>query len=132
MNGWAARSLAAVLVLTAGASAQGIVTNSKSVVFFGSASNTSKPATIKLDDVEKETPEHETIKTEGVRKGSARYELLLAQMHQRITRAVKTAAETAGHDCVVRQGDVKDARGLEVADLTKAVIEQLESDQPPA
>ncbi len=118
----------ALALVCALAPAQGVGTKSGAVVLHGSASNTSRPATIEMDKVEKETPEYDTIKSDGVRRGSARYELLIAKMHKRIQRACKAAAEAEGHDCVVRDGDIKDARGLEVADLTEAVVEQLESD----
>ena len=80
-----------------------------------------------MKKVEKETPEHDTIKSEGVRKGSARYELLAAKMHKRIKAACKAAAEAKCHDCVVRACDVKDKKGQTVTDLTEEVIERLES-----
>jgi hypothetical protein len=127
-----AGAVALGLLLAGFAPAQGIEVRSGGVVMHGSTSNTTRPATIKLRQVEKETPEYETIKTDGVRKGSARYELLIAKMHKRIKKACKAAAEAANHDCVLRAGDVKDDRGLHVADLTDDVIEQLESVDSPA
>lgn len=120
-----------VLVLAGSAPevrAQGIAVKRSAVVLYGSTSNTTKPATIDYKKVRKETPEYRTIRSEGVRKGSARYDLLMAAMRQRIKRAAKAAAQAGGYDCVVRKGDVKDARGLEIADLTDEVIGELESD----
>lgn len=128
MDPLARRVIEIVLVLTAPLSAQGVVTQKGAAQLYGSASNTTKPATIRFDDVEKKTPEYATIKSEGVRKGTARYELLTAQMHKRISRAVKTVAEAKGHDFVARHGDIKDERGLHVADLTDAVVEQIAAD----
>ena len=120
-------AFAALCVSFSSARAQGIVCEPGAVVFHGSASNASHPATIDMKKVEKETAEYKTMKSEGVKKGSARYEILLAKMHQRIKDAAKAAAEANGCDCVVRSGDVKDARGLSTSDLTKEVIEHLES-----
>lgn len=122
-------SLAALMAvaLAVSAPAQGIEAKRGAVVLFGSTSNTTRPATIDMDRVEKETPEWETIRSEGVRKGSARYEILVAQMHKRIKAACKAAAEGDGVDCVVRHGDVKDAHGLDVVDLTDSVIDSLET-----
>ena len=85
-----------------------------------------------MKKLEKKTPEYKTMKSEGVRKGSARYEILVAKMHKRIKRATKAAAEEAGCDCVLRSGDIKDDNGLAVSDLTEEVIEQLESSDDDA
>ncbi|MEM7201289.1 MAG: hypothetical protein AAF628_13540 [Planctomycetota bacterium] len=130
MHYFALRSRVAGLVLVAAAAlpAQGIVTVDKAVVLYGSTSNTSRPASVDLEKVRKETPEHETIRSERVRKGSARYQLLTANMHKRIKKAAKEAAKEDGHDCVVREDDVDDDRGLNVVDLTDKVIEHLETD----
>ena len=115
------------LLLSGALVGQGVEIRGSAVVLYGSATNTSQPATIDMDAVERRTPEQRTIRSEGVRRGSARYELLIAKMHKRIKRAAAAAAEADGKDCVVRDGDITDARGLEVADLTQAVIDQLES-----
>lgn len=117
----------AILMVAIPASAQGVTTKRNAVVLYGSPATCSQPATINHQKVKKATPEWQTIRSEGVRKGSARYELLVSAMSARIKRACKSAAESAGRDCVVRQGDIKDARGLTVKDLTAAVINVLES-----
>ena len=87
---WTAAGAMALGLLLAGlAPAQGIEARSNAVVLHGSTSNTTRPATIKLRKVEKKTPEYDTIKTDGVRKGSARYELLIAKMHKRDQEGVQ-------------------------------------------
>lgn len=116
-----------MLVMGVSLVAQGITTKSNAVVFYGSAATCSQPATIDYRKVKKATPEWRTIRSEGVRKGSARYDLLTSAMSARIKKACKSAAEANGRDCVVRKGDIKDARGLSVKDLTSAVINALES-----
>lgn len=107
--------------------AQGITTKVGAVVFYGSPSNTTKPATIDYRAAEKSTSEYRTIRSEGVRRGSARYNLLTAQMKQRIQRAAGRAAQSKGVDCVIRHGDIKDDNGLTVVSLTGEVIAELES-----
>lgn len=119
--------LTAMALGAAPAPAQGIVAKRGATVLHGSATNTSHPATIDAKKVEKRTPEYKTIKSDGVRKGSARYEILTAKMHKRIKRASKAAAEAANCDCVLRKGDIKDNKGLDVIDLTQEVIDELES-----
>ena len=121
------RALLGLLLIATPVVAQGVEVKRAAVVLYGSATNTSQPATIDMRKVEKETPEYETIKSEGVEKGSARYEILMAKMRKRIRDAAKAAAEDASCDCVIRAGDIVDDHGLSPADLTKEVIEQLES-----
>jgi len=119
-----------VVMVLAGATAlpaQGIVAKRNAMVLHGSTANTSKPATIDMEKVEKKTAEYKTIQSEGVSRGSARYQILIAKMHRRIVRASKAAAQAKGHDCVVRRGDIKDARGQTVTDLTQEVIDRLDS-----
>ena len=115
----------ALLGISTGVSSQGIKVKRNAVVFSGSTANCSKPATINLRQVEKKTPEYRTIRSEGVRRGSARHDLLMEEMLERIKTAVADAADDEGCDCVVRKGDIKDKNGLTVEDLTQAVIDAL-------
>jgi hypothetical protein len=125
--------VAAVLVVSAPTLvAQGITTKGKAVVLYGSPSNTTKPATINYETVRKKTPEYQTIRSEGVRKGSARYELLTSRMGARIREAAGRAAQSKGVDCVVRSGDIANDNGITVVDLTGEVVAELESGDPAA
>ncbi len=123
----AALTLVATLMLAIVAGAQGIKLRNRAVVFYGSPTTCSQPATVDYKKVRKATPEWQTIRSEGVRKGSARYALLISAMNSRLKRACKSAAEAQGRDCVVRDGDIQDARGLSVRDLTKGVLSVLSS-----
>lgn len=98
---------------------------SDAVVYFGSASNTSAPATIDEQKVREATQEWKTIQAEGVRRGSARYMLLVAEMEKRIRDAAQRAAAAASKDLVVRTGDITQANGRAVTDLTANVIANL-------
>ena len=121
----AALTFVAAVMLAVVASAQGIRLRSSSVVFYGSPTSCTQPATIDYKKVRTATPEWQTIRSQGVRKGSGRYDLLISRMNTRVNRACKSAAMAIGRDCVVRKGDIKDPRGLSVRDLTKGVMNAL-------
>ena len=105
--------------------AQGIeVKNNKSVIC-GVPSVSTKPGTINYEQVERSTQEYRTIKSEGVKKGSARYNILISQMSTRIKLSTELVAQEEGIDCVVKKGEIKKSE-YEVKDLTKKVIECLE------
>lgn len=115
----------AMLLFASAGLAQGITIKRGGVVLYGATANCSQPATINWSKVRRATPEWKKIQSEDVRKGSGRYDLLIADMNGRIERAAASAADTANRDCVVRKGDVKSNNGLKVADLTSEVIAEL-------
>jgi hypothetical protein len=116
--------LAAAMLLSVVALAQ-VDLRPDAVVFSGSATNTTAPAVIDEARVRRATAEWQTIEAEGVRRGSARYMLLMSDMDRRIRNAVHKAAADASKDLVVRQGDVSDRKGRPVVDLTDEVIARL-------
>lgn len=121
-------ALLTVLALGAGSlQAQGVALEKDARVISGSSANCSKPATIDFEEVRDATPEWQEIESEGVRKGSARYTLLTARMGQRIKAAAKLVAVHTGHDLIVVSGGISDDRGLDVADVTDLIIDELGS-----
>ncbi|MFO1053020.1 MAG: hypothetical protein U1F36_12470 [Planctomycetota bacterium] len=122
--------LLATMVLTTMGVAQGIELKSAATVWSGSASTCSQPATIRFDSVRDATPEWQTIRSEGVKKGSARYSLLISQMNDRIRDACQKVADDQSRDCVVSDGDIKSSNGLTPIDITSSVVTKLESGQP--
>lgn len=103
----------------------GVRLRTGAVVYCGSGAFCSRPATVDAAVVTAATPEWSEIQRDGVREGSARHSLLKAAMHDRIVAACKKAAMAEGQDLVVRSGDVDDARGMTVVDLTAAVVRSL-------
>ncbi|MBL8730559.1 MAG: hypothetical protein JNM25_19230 [Planctomycetes bacterium] len=95
------------------------------VVFHGSASNTSAPATIQEAKVREATREWQKIQADGIDPDSAQGKQLIAQMNGKIRDAVKAAATAEGRDMVARKGDIADQQGHDVVDLTDKVIAQL-------
>ncbi|MCA8944266.1 MAG: hypothetical protein KDB80_16995 [Planctomycetes bacterium] len=118
--------------LVVGAKAQGIEVKADATVLFGSTATCTKPASVEWKKVRKTTPEWQTIKSEGVKKGTARYSLLISEMTQRLKRLAKSVAQTHGFDCVVCEDDIDDEKGLDVEDVTKRIIKLLESEADEA
>lgn len=97
------------------------------VVYTGSASNTSAPATVDEKTIRDATPEWQTIQDEGIDPSSARGKQLIVKMNQRIREAVRTVASSESRDMVTRKKDLADAQGKEVVDLTQQVVDELGS-----
>ena len=62
----------------------GVILKRDATTYFGSPYNCSRPAVIDQAKVQSETPEWQTISSERVQRGSARYQLLQRQMHERM------------------------------------------------
>ncbi|MGK0203788.1 MAG: hypothetical protein ACI89X_003027 [Planctomycetota bacterium] len=101
--------------------AEGVVLIRDAQTLFGAAPYCSRPATIDLPKVEAATPEGREIAGANVAPGSARYRLLRSAMHTRLITVCKEVARCEGFDLVVRTGDIADARGLHVGDMTEGV-----------
>lgn len=102
----------------------GVSLQRDATVFGGSAFNCTSPAVFDFDKVKAVTPEWRIIVQDGVRPGSGRYRLLVDRMHVTLREMVRRAALAHGHDLVVRDGDIRSANGLEVADLTAVLLQQ--------
>jgi hypothetical protein len=120
-------SLLLTAVVAAAPTAAQIDTRADAVVLHGSPANCSQPATIDYAKVARKTAEHKTIESDNVRKDSARYNLLMSRLKNRIKNACQKVAKDSGYDCVVREGDIKDEKGRSVRDVTDDVIAELES-----
>lgn len=95
------------------------------VVYHGSASNTSAPATIQEAKVRQATTEWRKIQAEGIDVSSAQGKQLIVQMNNRIREAVRAVAEAESRDMVTRKDDIADHQGRDVVDLTDKVIGKL-------
>ena len=108
-----------------GAKGLGVTLASGAIAYAGSSAFCSRPATLDAVKVRAATPEAVAIRRDGVQAGSARWSLLQTAMHERMLRAADRVAKQGGFDLIVRHGDIADARGLEVADVTAAMIAAL-------
>jgi hypothetical protein len=73
------------------------------VVYHGSSSNTSAPASIDEDKVRDATPEWKKMQSQGIDPDSAQGKQLLVQMNNRIREAVKAVATSESRDMVTRK-----------------------------
>lgn len=95
------------------------------VIYCGSASNTTAPATINETKVRDASREWQKIQSEGIDPDSAQGKQLVAQMNNRIRDAVKAVASAESRDMVARKDDIADRQGREVVDITDKVVSQL-------
>ena len=97
------------------------VTLTKSAVVYCGGAACARPATIDAAAVMVATPEWRQ------RQGAAEAEraALERAVHERIAAACRKVAAAQDVDLVVRKGDIVDARGKAVADITAAVIAAL-------
>jgi hypothetical protein len=116
------RLLAAAFLLLAAPLVAQVGVKKGAVVYHGSASNTSAPATIDETKVKEATAEWKKIQAESIDTASAHGKQLLAQMNTRIREAVKAVAEAEGRDMVARKDDINDKQGRDVIDLTDKVV----------
>jgi Skp family chaperone for outer membrane proteins len=110
------------LLLVAAALVGQVGVKKGAVVYHGSASNTSAPATVQESKVKEATPEWKRIQAESIDTESAHGKQLLVQMNNRIREAVKSVADSEGRDMVTRKDDITDAQGRSVVDLTDKVV----------
>ena len=104
----------------------GVVLKRGATTYFGSPYNCSRPGAIDLAQVQAATPEWQTITQDRVRRGSARFQLLHRQMHDRIVAAIAQVAKARELDLVVQAGDITDSRGMTVTDITLEVERDLD------
>ncbi|MCA8964980.1 MAG: hypothetical protein H6838_10910 [Planctomycetes bacterium] len=114
------------LLLVVAATAQ-VKLKRGAVVYTGSATNTSAPATIDETKVREATEEWKKMQSEGIDPDSAQGKQLLGKMKTRIREAVKSVATDESRDLVVRKDDISDDKGKEVVDLTDKVIDKLDA-----
>jgi hypothetical protein len=114
--------LASVLLFLAVPLLAQVTVKKGAVIYVGSASNTTAPATVKESKVKEATPEWKKIQAEGIDVDSAQGKQLIVQMNNRIREAIKDVAKAEKRDMVTRKCDVTDAQGRDVVDLTDKVV----------
>lgn len=104
-----------------------VTVKSGAVVYHGSASNTSAPATIDEAKVREATPEWKKMQAEAIDPDSAQGKQLMVRMNTRIQDAVRSVAAAENRDLVTRKDDISDRQGREVTDLTDKVAKKVAS-----
>ena len=114
--------LASVLLFLALPVLAQVTVKKGAVIYLGSASNTTAPATVKESKVKEATPEWKKIQAENIDVDSAQGKQLIVQMNNRIREAIKDVAKAESRDMVTRKCDITDAQGRDVVDLTDKVV----------
>lgn len=114
--------LASVLLFLAVPLLAQVTVKKGAVIYVGSASNTTAPATVKESKIKEATPEWKKIQAEGIDVDSAQGKQLLVQMNNRIREAIKDVAKAESRDMVTRKCDLTDKQGRDVVDLTDKVV----------
>ena len=104
-----------------------VTIKSGAVVYHGSASNTSAPATIDEAKVREATPEWKKMQAEAIDPDSAQGKQLMVRMNTRSQDAVRSVAAAENRDLVTRKDDISDRQGREVSDLTDKVAKKVAS-----
>ncbi|MFN7586911.1 MAG: hypothetical protein ACK501_09475 [Planctomycetota bacterium] len=104
-----------------------VTVRSGAVVYHGSASNTSAPATIDEAKVREATPEWKKMQAEAIDPDSAQGKQLVVRMNTRIQDAVRSVAAAENRDLVTRKDDISDRQGRDVVDLTDKVAKKVGS-----
>lgn len=104
-----------------------VTVKSGAVVYHGSASNTSAPATIDEAKVREATPEWKKMQAEAIDPDSAQGKQLMVRMNTRIQDAVRSVAAAENRDLVTRKDDISDRQGRDVTDLTDKVAKKVAS-----
>ncbi len=120
-----ARHFLIVLVVLLGSLAAQVGVKRGAIIYHGSASNTTAPASIDEQKVRDATPEWKRMQAEGVDPDSAQGKQLVVQMNNRIREAVKSVATTESRDMVARKDDISDKQGRDVVDLTDKVVSKV-------
>lgn len=104
-----------------------VTVKSGAVVYHGSASNTSAPATIDEAKVKEATPEWKKMQAEGIDPDSAQGKQLVVRMNTRVQDAVRSVAAAENRDLVTRKDDISDRQGRDIVDLTDKVAKKVGS-----
>ncbi len=115
-------SLGSVLLFLALPLVAQVTVKKGAVIYQGSASNTTAPATVNESKVKEATPEWKKIQAEGIDTDSAQGKQLIVQMNNRIREAIKEVAKAEKRDMVTRKDDITDKQGRDVVDLTDKVV----------
>ena len=88
-----------------------------------SAQQISNPAKISYDSLMDDTSEMKELKKKGIKKDSARGQVLVSNAKDRVRRAAKAVMEAKGHCSVWKK--IKSKSKVQVTDLTEAVRKRL-------
>jgi len=88
------------------------------------------PAKVRYDELMRATPEMKEIKRLGIDKDSARGQALITDAKSRVQDAARAVMTDKGHCSVWKK--ITSTSGQAVTDITDAVLQKMQEDEPPA
>lgn len=96
-------------------------------IFYGNASNFSKPAEIDVESLIKATPEFKEIKKKKIDQGTGKYWILRSNATDRAHRAIRQLAEELEFDFIANEGYLSSlSTPIECDNITEQAIELVE------
>jgi hypothetical protein len=95
-------------------------------IFFGDPKAFDSPAAVDIQIIIETTPEHQEIKKYKIKRGTAKYWILLSKATDRAIEAIADVAENEGYDLIAARVYLKDLKPIVTAeDVTKTVIKKI-------
>ena len=95
-------------------------------IFFGDPKAFDSPAAVDIQTIIEATPEYQEIKKDKIKRGTAKYWILLSKATDRAIEAIAGVAEDEAYDLIAARDYLKDLKPKVAAeDITKTVIENI-------
>jgi hypothetical protein len=96
-------------------------------IFFGDPKAFDSPAAVDIQTIIETTSEYKEIKKEKIKRGTAKYWILLSKATDRAIEAIADVAEDEGYDLIAARDYLKDLEPIVAAkNVTKTVVEKIE------
>lgn len=95
-------------------------------IYHGNATSFETPASVKIEDVIKATPEYAKIKSEKLDRGNGKYWILISEATDRATAAISAVAEDSDYDLIAADGYLDGLKpAIASVDITESVLKKL-------
>ncbi len=95
-------------------------------IFFGDPKAFDSPAAVDIQTIIETTPEYQEIKRDKIKRGTAKYWILLSKTTDRAIEAIADVAKDEGYDLIAARDYLKDLKPKVAAeDVTKTVVKKI-------
>jgi hypothetical protein len=96
-------------------------------IFFGDPKAFDSPAAVNIQIIIEKTPEYQEIKKDKIKRGTAKYWILLSKATDRAIEAIADVAKDEEYDLIAARDYLKELKPIVAAkDVTKTVVEKIE------
>ena len=96
-------------------------------VYYGNSEAFETPASVKIEDVLKATPEYDEIKKKKIERGTGKYWILVSQAQERSKQAIAEVGKESDYDLICEDGYLDELEpAIPSVDVTESVLEKLE------